>query len=231
MAFHSDDLETSGAVQRAIADAYRRKPGLLTGDEIKSLRKERGLSQQALADLVSVGVASVKRWETGLIQSKSTHHALRVHLQCEEPRSDGYTGTRVFSLERVKLVLRSFENKLRKRLLKKADRMLFAAKYLWYADMVAYRELGRSMTGATYAALPYGPQLNNYRDLVDEIERADESVVESLTTDELRIIERLANMFPDERMIYDAAHREEEWKRKRTGAVILCSESIELTEA
>jgi hypothetical protein len=123
------------------------------------------------------------------------------------------------------------ENKLRKRLLKKADRMLLAAKYLRYADMVACRELGRGTAGATYAALPYGPQLNNYRDLADEIKRADESIAESLTSDELRIIERLANTFPDEKMIYDAAHREGVWKEKRPGAVILYSESKELTEA
>lgn len=34
--------------------------------------------------------------------------------------------------------------------------MLYAAKYLWYADMVAFRDLGRSITGASYAALPMG---------------------------------------------------------------------------
>ena len=38
--------------------------------------------------------------------------------------------------------------------------------------MVAFRNIGRSMTGATYAALPYGPQLNNYSDLIDEIKKA-----------------------------------------------------------
>ena len=50
-----------------------------------------------------------------------------------------------------------FEQKLGRVLLKKTDRMLYAAKYLWYADMVAYRDLGAGMTGAGYAALPLGP--------------------------------------------------------------------------
>ena len=62
------------------------------------------------------------------------------------------------------------------------------------------------MTGATYAALPYGPQLNNYRDLLDAIQKADENVAEPLTRDELRIIEGIASAFPSERMAFDAAH-------------------------
>ena len=58
-------------------------------------------------------------------------------------------------------------------LLRPTDRLLYAAKYLWYANMVAFRETGQGiMTGATYAALPYGPQLNNYADLVDLIREA-----------------------------------------------------------
>ncbi len=221
--------ETAGAIQRVMADAYRKKLNLLTSEEIKLLRRDKGISQQALADLLNVGVASIKRWETGLIQSKSMDHALRMQLQCES-QADRYTGNRAFSIERIKLVLRAFEGKLRKRLIKKADRMLFAAKYLWYADMIAYRELGRSMTGATYAALPYGPQLNNYRDLLDEIQKADETTAEPLTREELRIIERIASAFPSERMAFDAAHQESVFRNKATGAVILYSESTNLSK-
>jgi hypothetical protein len=79
-------------------------------------------------------------------------------------------------------VLDSFEKELGRPLLKKDDRMLYAAKYLWYADMVSFRDLGRGMTGATYAALPMSPQLNNYRDLVDEIFRADPGTAHAFDT-------------------------------------------------
>lgn len=222
--------ETAGAIQRAVADAYRKKVNLLSGEEIISLRKARRLSQQALADLMNVGVASIKRWETGLIQSKAMDHALRVHLQSDSSQGDRYTGNRGFSIGRIKLVLQAFEKKLGKRFLKKGDKMLFAAKYLWYADMVAFRELGCSMTGATYAALPYGPQLNNYRDLVDEVKRADEAQEEPLSDNELQIIDRIAGAFSVERMVYDASHREQVWIRKPFGAAILYTESAELKE-
>jgi putative zinc finger/helix-turn-helix YgiT family protein len=69
--FEAATIESTGAIQTALADAYRAKKGLLTGEEIKSMRKARRLSQQDLAKLMDIGIASIKRWETGLIQSKS----------------------------------------------------------------------------------------------------------------------------------------------------------------
>jgi hypothetical protein len=108
--------------------------------------------------------------------------------------------------------------------------MLFASKYAWYADVMAFRETGQSMTGATYAALPYGPQLNNYKDLLDAILKADEAKAEPLTEEEKRIIRKIARTFPRDRMIYDAAHREPVWKEKETGAMIPYSDSARLKE-
>jgi len=222
-------IEQASAVQKAIADAFRKKKRLLTGGEICSFRKDKGLTQKGLADLMNVGIASVKRWETGLIQSKAMDHALRIHLQ-GQTATDKYTGDREFSIERVKLVIRTFESILKKKILKKTDKLLFAAKYLWYADLLSFRYLGRSMTGATYASLPYGPQLNNYNDLIDEIKKADEDLPEPLSTDEMRIIKKICEKFPTERNVYDAAHRETIWKKTPTGAIIPYTLSSKLTE-
>ncbi len=87
--------KTAGPIQQDLADAFRKRTGLLTGDEIKTLRKKRGLTQQALADILKIGVASIKRWETGLIQSKSLDHALRLHLIGHRLRDD-FSGNRTF---------------------------------------------------------------------------------------------------------------------------------------
>lgn len=106
------------------------------------------------------------------------------------------------------------------------DMLLFDAKYTWFADMVAHRELGRSMTGATYAALPHGPQLNNYRDLVDDIRDTDETRAEPLTEDEKKIIAKIARKFPTKQMVFDAAHREPVWKSRSTGSIIPYSDSL-----
>ena len=102
------NVQSAGDVQRAIADAYRTKTGLLTGQEIRSLREARGLTQRQLAEVMNIGIASIKRWETGMIQTKSMDHALRRHLQ-RGIRSDNYTGNREISLPRIKLAAKAFE--------------------------------------------------------------------------------------------------------------------------
>jgi putative zinc finger/helix-turn-helix YgiT family protein len=221
--------KSAGANQQELADAFRKQVGLLAGDEIKSLRKKRGLTQQAMADRLKIGVASIKRWETGLIQSKSMDHALRLHLTGHRLKED-FSGNRPFSIPRIKLVLTAFEKKLGRTLLRKTDRMLYAAKYLWYADMLAFRDLGTSMTGAGYAALPLGPQLNNYRDLVEEIKKADGTEAEPLTGEELMIIRKIVKAFLEDRQVYEAAHREKIWRDKPIGAAIPYSEAKGLSE-
>jgi len=104
--------------QRAMSDAYRKKAGLLTGEEIRNRRKKFGLSQKALADKMTVGIASIKRWEGGIIQSKSMDKALRNAFWNNKLKND-YTGSREFLISRVKLVAKYFESLLDKRLLLK----------------------------------------------------------------------------------------------------------------
>jgi len=222
-------IKQAVSVQKAIADAFREKKSFLTGKDIRYLRKQKGWTQKALAERLNVGIASIKRWETGLIQSKPMDNALRMHLQGQTP-IDTYTGDREFSVGRIKRVVSTFERILGKRLLKKTDKLLFAAKYLWYADMVSYRDLGKSMTGATYAALPYGPQLNNYRDLIDEIKAADQHSAIALSNEELKIIQKVCEKFPTERTVYEAAHSETIWRDTGIGAVIPYTLSGKLTE-
>jgi putative zinc finger/helix-turn-helix YgiT family protein len=215
-------------MQKEIADAFRKAANLLTGKEIVEKRRILKLTQEGLARRMNVGIASIKRWEGGTIQSKSMDHALGIALSSQNV-GDSCTGNREFSLPRIKLVLKEFEALLGRHVLKKNDRMLFAAKYMWYADMAAFRETGESMTGSTYAALPYGPQLNNYRDLIDDIMKADERKAEPLSPEEKRIVTRIALKFPKDRMVYEAAHKEIIWKRKSNGAIIPYPDSAELT--
>jgi putative zinc finger/helix-turn-helix YgiT family protein len=220
-------VQQTAAIQKTISDTYRKAVNLLRGDEIVEKRKRLKLTQEALAKRINVGIASIKRWEGGIIQSKSMDHALRIAFG-DQTVGDSCTGNRAFSIPRIKLVLKEFESVLGRHILKKNDKMLFAAKYLWYADMVAHRETGESMTGSTYAALPYGPQLNNYKDLIDDIIGADESKAEPLSPEQKRIITRIAMKFSQERMVYDAAHKEKIWKRQPNGAIIPYTDSSEL---
>ena len=222
-------VNQTSAIQKGVSDTYRKAVRFLTGREIAEGRKKLNLSQETLAKRMNVGIASIKRWEGSQIQSKSMDHALRLALRGQSA-GDICTGNRSFSIPRIKSLLKQFESVLGRHILKKNDKMLFAAKYLWYADMVAHRELGESMTGSTYAALPFGPQLNNYRDLIDNIMNAEESTAEPLSAEEKRIVNRIALKFPREQMVYDAAHRETAFTKQPIGAIIPYSDSSELRE-
>jgi putative zinc finger/helix-turn-helix YgiT family protein len=217
------------ATQKAIADAYRKKVRLLTSEEIKQGRAELGISQNQLAKKINVGVASIKRWEGTQIQSKAMNVALINGLN-GNVIGNIYTGNRVFSIPRIKLVMDEFEKQLNEPFLKDGDMMLFDAKYAWYADMLAYRETGRSITGGTYASLPHGPQLNNYKELVDLIREAGGKTAQPLTKEEKRIICKIAKTFPTKRAVYDATHREEVWREKTDGSLIPYSDAAKLTQ-
>lgn len=212
-------VKSAGKIQQNIADAYRKQMGLLTGEDIKRLRNEKSMTQADLARISGFGPASIKRWETGAVQTQSADKTLRLHL-LDECMENNITGNRAFSIPRVRLVANAFEKALCRAILIINDKMLFAAKYLWYADMFAKKELGQSMTGASYAHLPWGPQLNNYKDLLDEIRNADLSKTERLSDSELNVIHRLSKRFPEDQMIFDASHKEPAWLETRNGELI-----------
>jgi putative zinc finger/helix-turn-helix YgiT family protein len=222
-------LSQGADIQKTIADAYRKKIGLMTGSEIIEGRKKQHLTQATLANRMKVGIASIKRWETGIIQSKSMDKMLSQALS-GELCGDLLTGNRTLSIPRIKLALRYFEEVQGVEVLKERDKMLYAAKYMWYIDMEAYRQTGQSVTGATYAALPMGPQLNNYKDLVEEIIKANEKQAEPLTEEEKLIIEKVALTFPSTKIVYSASHRETVWKEKSPGQFIPYSDAFRLTE-
>lgn len=222
-------VEQTSNAQKAIAEAYRKKVRFLTGGEIVEKRNNLDLTQDDLARRINVGIASIKRWETGSIQSKSMDQSLRLAL-IGQIVGDGCSGNRAISLARIKLTLKEFESLLNRKLLKEKDRFLYSAKYLWYADMLNFRETGQSLTGATYAALPQGPQLNNYRELIDEIIKADESDAEAIGKEEKRVISRIARRFPKNQDIYKAVHKEKVWSEKTSGTIIPYSDADRITQ-
>jgi putative zinc finger/helix-turn-helix YgiT family protein len=223
----ASNVKQAGITQRAIADSYRKTTGLMTGSEIREIRKKHGLTQKALADKMGVGIASIKRWEGSIIQSRSMDKALCTVLFDQE-HENKYTGNRKFSITRIKLVIKKLEYLLEQKLLLKRDKQLFAAKYLWYSDMMAYRDTGKSMTGATYSKLPLGPQMNNYKELIDLIKKADETMAESFTPEEKKILIKISEIFTDPQKVYAASQSEIIWKRRVLGEIIPYSDSWEL---
>ena len=66
------------AYHRAVSDAYRRKVGLLTIDEIDSLGRNLNMTLQEFADYVFVGIATLKRWRRGEIQTQALDRLVRL---------------------------------------------------------------------------------------------------------------------------------------------------------
>lgn len=78
----------SSAYTIAISDAYRTKHGLLTSADLRSIRKRLHMSQQKFAAFLHVGIASVKRWEAGLIQDESHDELIRLKTDLQTARSN-----------------------------------------------------------------------------------------------------------------------------------------------
>jgi putative zinc finger/helix-turn-helix YgiT family protein len=72
IAIEGEDMQD---YMRKIADAYRRDHELYTSEEIRAIRGK--LTQQQFANALGVGVASVKRWELGLVQDKGNDRLIR----------------------------------------------------------------------------------------------------------------------------------------------------------
>lgn len=64
-------------LRRRTADAYRRKHGLLPSQEIVARRRALGFTQEQFAKYLRVGVASIKRWETWLVQEQGYDALIR----------------------------------------------------------------------------------------------------------------------------------------------------------
>ena len=90
----ADDLGLAAKNQKALSDAYRSAVKLLTGEQIIEARKKMGWTQERLARAANVGVASIKRWETGQIQTKAMDDILRRVLAGGTNVTDIYTGNR-----------------------------------------------------------------------------------------------------------------------------------------
>lgn len=59
-------------------NAYRKKKGLLTSDEIVAIRESYGLSQVDLAKLLGWGEATISRYESKAIQDEAYDMMLRL---------------------------------------------------------------------------------------------------------------------------------------------------------
>lgn len=71
--------EDERAIERKLTDIRRKMDGLLTSDEIRSIRRRFGFTQIAFAQLLGVGEKNFARYESGQAsQGRTTDHLLRI---------------------------------------------------------------------------------------------------------------------------------------------------------
>lgn len=170
------DSEQMNALRRRAVDVYRQNHKLLTSTQIIQYRDKLGMSQAAFARYLHVGEASIKRWETYYIQDPSQDEHLRlkcdeaaaetnylqIHWKHQEP--DIYSGDKKFSLELFKNVVLYLVEKTK-------GSCIFLNKLLFYVDFLHFKNFSKSITGAKYVPLKYGPCPDQYNAIFARLEQ------------------------------------------------------------
>jgi putative zinc finger/helix-turn-helix YgiT family protein len=87
-------LDETRKLREGALDVYRRRYGLLSSDEIRSIRERLNLTQDDLATLLRLGKSTISRWESGrIIQTAALDILLRIII--EVPESLEYLKKRV----------------------------------------------------------------------------------------------------------------------------------------
>lgn len=216
----------------ALADAYRKKHGLLTSAQIRGFRESLGMSQDQFAKFLGAGVASVKRWESNTVQDSSNNELIK--LKCDPNYAEGnlvakltaipegdLNGNKHFSIE-------LFAHALSK-ILPHTHSPLFFFKAMFYVDFLHFKRHGRSITGSRYEALEYGPVPAHYRSILENMKaqgwfrsgerydiETDELVFnqELFSTDELHTIDDIVLLLRDngKKYLFDLSHEEDAYK-------------------
>lgn len=78
---YTDELSETEAMIRAnglsVKDAYRKEVGLLTSNEIKSIREKYKVSQKEFSEILNWGMATITRYENHQIQDRAHDDFLR----------------------------------------------------------------------------------------------------------------------------------------------------------
>lgn len=229
----SMDSEQMNVLRRESADAYKKSCGLLTSTEIANFRKRLGMTQSEFAKYLSVGEASIKRWETYYIQDESQNDHIR--LKCDQDMAclnalevswkntpaDDKSGNKSFRIDLftnvVLFLLPTFKSPL------------FLLKAIFYVDFLHYKNTGKGITGARYVRLEYGPCPDQFRTLLNylissgKIKETWSHDLEPMKETELRLFDdseietlkkiRVVGEEKSPKKLYELSHEEQAFKK------------------
>jgi len=168
------NTEQMNILRKTASDKYKELHDLLTSSQIVAYREELGMSQASFARYLSVGEASIKRWETYYIQDASQDELIRlkcdaaiaeinylnVYWEQNEPNSSN--GYRKFNFQIIKNTILYFVSKIK-------TSKLFLNKILFYTDFLHFKNYGVSLTGISYRPLKFGPCPERYDAIYDAL--------------------------------------------------------------
>ena len=76
--WETQDLLGAAGLAQLAADAYREEHAMLTSSEIRGRRERLNMSQEAFAEWIGVGIASIKRWEGAQVQDRALDALIRL---------------------------------------------------------------------------------------------------------------------------------------------------------
>jgi len=211
-------------------------------DQMRDLLRRRGhllTERQRRAAEAALGQSPDRRpvyWETGYIESMPVEVSMRSGFRAFDYKR--YAAVVAWLCQHVQVVTQTKLYKL-----------------LFYADFLSFRASSRSLTGALYRRMPYGPVPVSFSGLRAQLEADDvvvvnevgfqngntgevfqpgarsESALAALTEDDLRVLRHirheLGGLTPS--AISDKSHEEAAWKETPPKAVISYEKSSELS--
>ncbi len=277
------DAEFGDPVEKAF-EAYRRKRGLLSPAEMQEIRSRWSLSQAAFAALLGMSQATINRYEQGSLQQEKEDELIRAcanprHVtDLIQRRGQVLTDRQRCAVETALEGNRTAVDAMPAEVSKRSgfrafdyDRYVAVVtwlcsnvglvtqtklyKLLFYADYLFFKEHTRSLTGALYLRMPYGPVPVGFGTLraqmeEDEYVSVDEAMFQNgnfgevfrpgpkaeqvetrFDENELRVLrfvrDTLGGLTPSD--ISDRSHREAAWKDTPPKQVISYEKAMELS--
>ena len=148
--------EVAKKLVRQALEEKQKDLGFLIGSEIRALREKTGLKGKEFAELVKIDNTTISGLENGyLLQTKMADQIIRMKSQEYIKQNDP-------SRKKLKAVFAY--------LMRHAETSkLFLNKMMFYVDFWNYKNWGKSITGADYIPLQYGPCPNDYQEILQEM--------------------------------------------------------------
>lgn len=289
-----DNIENENTIR--INEAYRDKAGIITANDIISLREKYNISQRELTAILGFGKMTINSYEKGRVPTKSQSDYLKLLISNEQEfinkvkeaynkkditkktyskvienstqvavhkkdiqeiyrdyintnlmrRPDIYNGYKTFNLELVENIISYISSKVNNLTLTSLN------KYLWFIDVISFKERGVSITGLTYQKQQFGPTIieQKYKEisLLEEKYMRNELEEETgtktyitsnnnydlnmLKDSEIQIIDRVINILKNKNVkeISELSHKQDGWIKTKKFENISFEYSIDMEE-